>query len=152
MSGVEHVFWTGLFGGILWSVIGYLGYLLNFTEIPPNIVLEPWTLGNWKKGWLGTLISIIVISAFSVGAAYVYYAILRKMKGIWSGFAYGIVLFLLVFFVFNPLFPGMAPVVNLNRDTIITSICLYAIYGIFIGYSISYEYQIHRATEKDAPT
>jgi Conserved membrane protein YqhR len=152
MSILTLVFWTGLFGGILWSTIGYLAYILNFTEIHPNIILEPWALGEWKKEWLGTVISIILIGVISVGVAFIYYAAMRKLKGIWPGLVYGIVLFLLVFLVLNPLFPGIAPFFALRRDTMITSICLYAVYGIFIGYSISYEYQNHIGSEKDPAT
>lgn len=141
MSLMTMVFWTGLFGGVFWSSIGYLAYLLSFTEIRPNVVLEPWALGDWKKEWLGTIISILLIGAFSIVAAYIYYATLKKLKGIWPGIGFGAAIFLLVFFVLNPLFPSIQSFMDLNRDTIITSICLYIIYGMFIGYSISYEFQ-----------
>jgi uncharacterized membrane protein YagU involved in acid resistance len=141
MSMITMVFWIGLFGGIFWGLIGYFAYVFSLTEIRPNIILEPWALGSWKKDWLGTVISIIFIGIFSVGVAFIYYATLKKLKGIWPGFVYGIVLFLLVFFVLNPLFPDMNPFFQLKRDTIITSVCIYIVYGIFIGYSISYAFQ-----------
>lgn len=152
MSFLAMVFWTGLFGGVFWGTIGLFAYYFNFTEIRPNVILEPWALGDWKKERLGTVVSIIIIGVFSVGAAYIYYAFLKKFKGMWFGTGYGIALFLLVFFVLNPLFPSMKPLFDLNRDTIITSICLYIVYGIFIGYSISYEYQNHKVQEKEATT
>lgn len=63
---------------------------------------------------------------------------------------YGIVLFFIVFFILNPLFPGIKPFTELKRDTVITSICLYIVYGIFIGYSISYEYQIKNTQNREA--
>lgn len=141
MSFTAIVFWTGLFGGIFWTTIGFFAYYFNFTEIRPNIILEPWALGKWKNEWLGTVISILLIGFLSVGAAFIYYASLKKVKGIWMGLLYGIVLFLLVFFVLNPLFPSMKPLLKLSRDTIITTICLYLVYGLFVGYSINYEYQ-----------
>lgn len=152
MSFLAMVFWTGLFGGIFWGTVGFFAYYFNFTEIRPNVILEPWALGDWKKGWLGTVISIILLGVFSVVAAFIYYAGLKKFKGFWFGIGYGIVLFLLVFFILNPLFPGIKPFNDLNRDTIITSICLYILYGIFIGYSINYEYQINNVQEKEAST
>lgn len=150
MSLVTMVFWIGLFGGIFWSSIGYLAYLLSFTEIGPTVVLEPWTIGEWKKGWLGTIISLLIIGIFSIVASYIYYAVLKKLKGIWPGVGYGIIIFLLVFFVLNPLFPSIHPFVDLSRDTIVTSICLYVVYGMFIGYSISYEYQNQTGKDSDA--
>jgi hypothetical protein len=152
MSFSVMVFWTGLFGGVFWGIIGYLAYYFNFTEIRPNVILEPLLLGDWKKGWAGIVLSIILIGVLSIIVAFVYYAVLRKFKGFWFGLGFGIMLFLLVFFILNPLFPGIKPLADLNRDTIITSICLYIVYGIFIGYSINYEYQINNVQVKEAST
>lgn len=139
MSFIMMVIVTGLIGGIFWSGLSYLAYVFNFTEIRPNVILEPWTIGDWKNQWLGTVISIFLIGILSIGIALVYYAILRKFKSMLVGIGYGIGLFLLVFFVLNPIFPSIRPFGELERNTIITSICFYVLYGVFIGYSISYE-------------
>lgn len=139
MSFLAMTIITGLFGGIFWSALAYLAYIFNFTEIRPNVILEPWALGKWKEQWLGTVISIIAIGLFSVGAALVYYAAMRKINSIWAGAAFGLGLFLLVFYVLNPIFPGIKPFWDLSRNTLITSACFYILYGVFVGYSISYE-------------
>lgn len=152
MSFRAMVFWTGLFGGVFWGSIGYLAYLLGFTEIGPNVILEPWVLGYWKNEWIGTVLSLILMGMFSVGAAFVYYAVLKRFKGIWIGMGYGVVLFLFVFIVLNPFFLGMKPFFDLKQDTIVTSICLYIVYGLFIGYSINYEYQNNNEQEKEKAT
>lgn len=152
MSFLIMVFWTGLFGGIFWGAIGYMAYLFNFTDISPNVILEPWALGNWKYGWLGKVISLIFLGIISIASAFIYYATLRKLKGMWFGLGFGVVLFLLVFFVLNPIFPGIKPFFELSRDTIITSICLYMLYGIFIGYSINYEYELNKVQDNEAST
>ncbi|MEQ2526143.1 hypothetical protein EKG37_04965 [Robertmurraya yapensis] len=141
LSFMAMVILTGLIGGIFWSALGYLAYLFNFTDIHPNVILEPWALGAWKKQWLGTVISIILMGVLSIGVALVYYAVLKKMKSIFIGIGFGIGIFLLVFLILNPIFPGIKPFLDLSLNTIITSVCLYALYGAFIGYSISYEYQ-----------
>jgi Zn-dependent protease with chaperone function len=151
MSFIAMVFWTGLIGGILWSSLAYLAHIFSFTEIHPNVILEPWAIGDWKKGWLGTVISILLIGMISVGAAFIYYVALRKFKSIWVGAAYGIILFLLVFFVLNPIFPGISPLGELKRDTIITSVCFYILFGVFVGYSISYEEnELHNQGDQEA--
>jgi hypothetical protein len=151
MSIITHVFWTGLIGGIFWSLIGYLAYIFSFTDIHPHVILEPWALGDWKKDWLGTIISILVFGIISVGAAFLYFSALKKLNGIWPGMVYGIVIFVLVFIILNPLFPSIGPFKELSRDTLITSLCLYLLYGLFIGYSISYEYQNHLTSENETP-
>ena len=74
MSLISLVVLTGLIGGIAFSSLSYLAYIFNFTTIPPRVILEPWALGNWKKEWLGTVISILLIGALSIVAAIVYYA------------------------------------------------------------------------------
>ena len=149
MSFIVMSIVTGLFGGIFWSSLAYLAYIFNFTEIRPNVILEPWALGAWKQQWLGTVISIVVIGLFSIGAALVYYAVMRKLKSIWAGAAFGLALFFLVFYVLNPLFPGIKPFWDLSKDTLITSICFYVLYGVFVGYSISYEENENRNLEKN---
>ncbi|MDN3016539.1 YqhR family membrane protein [Paenibacillus sp. BSR1-1] len=150
MSFPVMVFWTGLFGGVFWGFIGYLANYLSFTEIHPNVILGPWAFGDWKTQWQGTVISLLLLGIISVVAAFIYYFVLRKLKGFWFGIIYGLILYFLVFFVLNPLFPGIKPFFDLSRDTIITSICIYIVYGIFIGYSINYEYQNNIAQENEA--
>lgn len=136
---------TGFFGGVFWSALGWLAYVFNFTEIRPNMILEHWTVGEWKTGWLGSIISLILIGLIGILAAFIYYFTLRKFNNIWVSLAYGIILFLLVFYLLNPLFPMLNPLKELSRNTIITMICLYSLFGVFVGYSISYEYneQLH---------
>lgn len=139
MSFMTLVILTGLIVGIVLSGLAYLAYIFNLTSISPRVILDPWALGDWKKGWLGIVIAIIMIGIFSVVAAVIYYATLRKINSMWVGIAYGLVLFLLVFFVLNPIFPGIKPFKEMDLDTVITSICFYVIYGLFVGYTISYE-------------
>jgi uncharacterized membrane protein YagU involved in acid resistance len=139
MSFMTLVVLTGLVAGIVFSGLAYFAYLFNFTTIPPRVILEPWALGDWKKGWLGTVISIILYGGLSIIAAIIYYALFRRFKSMWAGIAYGLALFLLIFLVLHPLFPGIDPFNKLTLNTIVTSVCFYALYGLFIGYTISYE-------------
>lgn len=132
---------TGFIGGVFWSTLAYLAYILNFTEISPNLILQPFALGDWKQGVFGNILSIIIIGLISIGAALVYYAILRRFDGMWLGIVYGGALWLLVFFVLNPIFPNVETVFELTRGTIVTTLCLYILYGVFIGYSISFDYK-----------
>jgi len=138
-SFAKMVVITGLFGGLLWSAIGYFAYYLNFIKVEPNIILEPFTVGTWRESWIGIVISIFAYGIISIVVAFLYYAILKKFKTMWVGAVYGIVLFLIVFIILNPIFPSMKPFLKLDLNTIITCVCLYIVYGVFIGYSISYE-------------
>lgn len=131
---------TGFIGGAGLSFIGYLFYLFHFSEVSPNMLLQPIVLGDWKNRMFGTFISIILIGILAIGAALLYYAILRRIKGMWAGLIFGIVLWLIVFFLFNPMFPGLASINELKSETLISSFCLYLLFGLFVGYSISFDY------------
>jgi hypothetical protein len=154
MSFMALVILTGFIGGIAFSSLAYLAYIFDFTYISPRVILEPWALGDWKKDWLGIVMTILFFGALSIIAALIYYAMLRKFKSMWVGIAYGLILFLLVFFIFNPIFPGIPSFNQLKLNTLITSICLYALFGLFIGYTISYEeteINNKKAKEEEAP-
>ncbi|MEH7237030.1 YqhR family membrane protein [Bacillus sp. JJ1562] len=139
MSIIGKVVVIGLFGGIFWSLLSYFTYVFHFTELSPNLILKPWILGDWKNRVLGQFIGIFVIGIISIGVAFIYYALLKKLKSIWVGVGFGIVLWLIVFYLFNPIFPDIKTVAELDRNTVITTICFYILYGVFIGYSISFE-------------
>ena len=115
MSFMSMVILTGFVGGILWSLIALLAYYFNLTDVRPNVILEPWALGDWKKGWIGTVFSIVAIGIFSIGAALLYYALLRKIKGLWVGMVYGVVLFFLVFYLLNPISQESNPFGNFRE-------------------------------------
>ncbi|SFA44935.1 Conserved membrane protein YqhR [Parageobacillus thermantarcticus] len=148
MSLLMKVMIIGFIGGVFWSLLGYLAYFFHFTEISPNMILLPWVAGDWKYGKLGNYIAIFLIGLLSILVALIYYVVLRQIKGMWAGVLYGFVLWLAVFYGLNPLFPNLEAVAQLERNTIITTLCLYVLYGVFIGYSISFETQeMNRQTQ-----
>ncbi|MEI5908110.1 YqhR family membrane protein [Bacillus spongiae] len=134
-----NVVLTGFIGGVLWSGIAYFTYIFHFTTISPNIFFEPWAAGEWKDSWIGILLSIIGYGIVSIGAALIYYGLFRKLRSMWVGAAYGIGLFLIVILLLNPLFKSMKSLTELDINTLITCVCIYLLYGVFIGFSISYE-------------
>jgi hypothetical protein len=140
MSFVAKVALIGLFGGIIWSLVGYFAFYFNFIRVGPALALMPFVVGDWKDTYIGQLVGVAVIAVLSIGLAFLYKLLLQKIYKLWVGIGFGLVLWLLVFYVLNPFFPGLKSVQNLDKNTIITSICLYVLYGAFIGYSISYEY------------
>src|SRR5690554_944002 len=100
----------------------------------------PWALGDWKNGWMGHLVGIGFISIVSIAAAFLYRLIFAKIYKIWPGLLFGLILWFAIFWLFNPMFPGLKPFQQLDLNTLITTGCLYLLWGLFIGYSISYEY------------
>ncbi len=140
MSFRTKVVLIGLFGGLFWSLLWYGAFYFNFTRVGPALILMPWSLGEWKDTVLGQWVGILVIAILSIGVAFVYKLCFQKLKSMWIGAGYGLLLWILVFYILNPLFPGLKQVHHLDSNTIVTSLCLFVLYGLFIGYSISFEH------------
>ncbi|MBS4202932.1 YqhR family membrane protein [Lederbergia citrea] len=129
----------GFFAGTVGSLLGYLAYSFGFTKITPAVILAPWD-GSWKDGWLGIAIAAFLYGFISILVALLYYMVFRKQKSLFWGTAFGIGVFALIFIVLQPLIPGAKTLFNYDLNTILTELCFFIIYGTFIGYSISYEY------------
>ncbi|MCJ7839342.1 YqhR family membrane protein [Lederbergia sp. NSJ-179] len=130
---------TGFVAGAGGALLCFIAHYLNFTEIKPSFILTIFR-GNWQDGWLGIVISCLIYGLLSILVAFGYYVLLKRKKSIIWGGVYGAALFCLIFFVFYPIIPTIQLITNYNLTTILTEACFFVLYGIFIGYSISYEY------------
>jgi len=142
----------GFVGGVFWSFLNYIAYLFHFTEISPNVILQPWALGEWKEKAMGNFVSMIILGIISIVVAILYQVTLKNYMRVWIGMLFGLVLWVLVFYVLNPLFPDIKTVSELDKNTIITSICFYILYGVFVGYSISFEASALNLKDSDQAT
>ncbi|WP_409301621.1 YqhR family membrane protein [Peribacillus sp. SCS-155] len=129
----------GFFGGLIWSFIAQVAYYFNFMSVGPKFILTSWTRAGWVEGWLGLAISLLIFAGLSIIAALVYCLLFKKIKTIIAGMVYGLALWLLLLFVIRPIFSDLPSYAHLNATSIITSVCIFIIYGVFVGYTISYE-------------
>lgn len=136
---------TGFIGGIFWSALGFTLYYFNFIEIPVNsFLLTFWTKAAWAQGWTGNVVSILLIGFLSIVVAIIYYVLFKKRNTMWMGFWFGVGLWLIVFYFFNSFLDNIPPLADLKNETLVTSLTLYSLYGLFIGYSISFDYNDNR--------
>ncbi len=141
VSIIAKVVSIGFFGGIFWSFIGWIASYFHFTSMSPaSYFIRSWLHASWTNSWLAEAISILGSGLLSIAVAIIYYVALKKLRGLWPSILFGLFLWGLVFFLFSPILPNIKPLQELDSDTIVTTLCLYILYGIFIGYSISYEY------------
>ncbi|WP_175487406.1 YqhR family membrane protein [Alteribacillus persepolensis] len=138
----------GFFGGLFWSCVSYALHYLNFTKYGPAMAMLPWALPEWKNTYLGHLAGIVFIALLSIAVAFLYRFLFQKFYSIWPGIGFGAGLWILVFYLLQPLFPGVGPVNSLDTNTVVTTLCLFVLYGVFIGYSIGYEH--HRLGQESA--
>lgn len=131
----------GLFGGLFWGAVHYVLFLFNFTKVGPSFVLLPWALPEWKHTYVGHLLGIVFISILSLGIAFLYRWLLKRWETIWVGALFGGMLWFFIFFILHPIFPSLESVPDMEKTTLITTLCLFVMYGVFIGYSVAYEYK-----------
>lgn len=129
----------GFFGGLIWGLVGYVGYLINFSKIGPSIILDPWVAASWKNNVWGQFLSIFILCLLSVLFAFIYKVTLGKIKSIWMAIGSGWILWVLIFYILEPWIPGVPMVTKLGMNTLTTTLCLFTLYGLFVGYSISFE-------------
>lgn len=132
---------TGFFGGVLWSAAGLICYLLNFSKIGPSLLFAPLTFWTWRNKISAQLIAIAAISVLSIFIAVVYLFAFSKIKSIWFSIGFGLVLWGAVFLLFQPFLNGLPKITKIGLNTLTTTLCLYALYGLFIGYSISFDFE-----------
>lgn len=133
---------TGFIGGLIWSAFGIVLYYFHFSEVAPKTFeLRSWLTAGWTDRWLGDVVSIIIAGVLSILVAFIYYGLFKKITSLWLAAGFGIVLWAIIFIVLHPIFANVPPVAEFNWNTIVSTLCLFILYGIFIGYSISYDYR-----------
>lgn len=138
-SQKANVALIGFIGGLFWSAVGMLAYYFSFTEIGPKVILSGWASNRWEDGVLGFAVTLVLCGLISILAAFVYYALLRKVSKLLICMLFGVGLWAIVHIALIPFFPSFMTVRDMNVDTLVTTLCLYILYGVFIGISISFD-------------
>ncbi|MBM7552322.1 YqhR family membrane protein [Thalassobacillus pellis] len=153
VSVFNKALFTGFVGGVLWSTFGAVAYYFNFTEVSAaSFLFRSFWQTEWTSSLLGEVLAIFGVGIISIGVALLYFSLFKKMNGLMPAVLFGVVLWGLVFYLLNPIFPAVPFLTDLSSDTIVTTICLFVLYGAFVGYSISYEYHDFNQTETDVST
>jgi len=123
---------TGFFGGILFYLAMLFLLAFNFVDKQffPEILLT--------KGFMKQLMNFLIIIILSSIHATIYHLIFKKILNLWFSVSYGIVLFLLLFSI--NLFVEKLKISINDSTSLITLLSLFIFYGVFISYSISFDY------------
>lgn len=144
-----NVLWIGFFGGLLASLFGIAAHYVHFIEFSPNFILTSWSNQSWMNAWQGLLITVLLFALLSIALAFLYYVVCKKMNGMLVYMLFGVFCWALLLFVCNPLFRDLPALSTLSADSIITSICIFVVYGVFVGYSISFDHQEYSREQKN---
>jgi len=135
----------GFFGGLFFSLLHLGFHYFSITKVSHKQVLQFLKIDfPWIEKWYGYIFFIILISLLSIVLAVVYYLIAKRLKGWIYGAIYGLILW----GIFGLLIPYVTNVTTfpqyLKTYTNVFYLCSFIIYGIFIGYSISYDYEMSK--------
>ncbi|MHA7962777.1 YqhR family membrane protein [Paenibacillus sp. CAU 1782] len=143
MKGGTNPVWfslkIGLFAGLFGGVLRWALYEMKFTAVMPGFLLEPFFRHNYLHTIWGIVTGLGSYILFSAVAALLYQAVLGRLRGPWPGLIYGAV-WGLIAAVIGPLLGMMEKINVIGWSSLITEFCVFLLWGLFIGYSIAFEF------------
>lgn len=139
--------YIGFYAGVLLGALKLLEFAMRYTGIVPGFLLEPFFRHAFLVTWQGLALGYASFIGLSLIAAVVYGLFMRKARGPWPGIGYGLAWWVLLYLLVGPL-TGMTPAITqLDRNSFVSDLCLFAVWGLFIGYSITVEFTDERQRE-----
>ncbi len=139
--------YIGFCAGVIWGMVRWLNYGLKFTTEVPGYWLEPFFRNSFLKTIWGGAAGIGSYIVFSIVAALIYQFLLQKWKGPWPGIFYGFGWWFLIFICVGPWMKMTASVTTAGWVTLFTELCVMLLWGVFIGYTISFEFNDEASRE-----
>jgi len=130
----------GTAAGAIWGLFRWLAVSMNLTKVPAAFLIDPWV----KRSALGASYwQIAGFAAFilmSIVAAYVYYGLLKPLRGPVPGLLFGIGWWAACYAALGPMIGAVQPPRSVGWNSWLTDLCVFALWGLFIGYSIAFEF------------
>lgn len=146
---IAFMLYIGFFAGLIWGGLKIVEFGLKLTKISPGFLIEPFYKHTFLNTWLGILLGWGAFIAFSMIAASLYMLLLWNLKGAWYGICYGVAWWGVIYMAVGP-FIGMTPTLQkLELSSLISDLGIFILWGLFIGYSISFEYTDDRLREPE---
>jgi uncharacterized membrane protein YagU involved in acid resistance len=110
-------------------------------------MVEAFFKKSFLASWQGYMLGWVVFICFSIVASLLYAWLLVKVVGPWMGLGYGFTWWAAIFLLIGPVTGMMNWIAYLDWNTILSEACLFLLWGLFIGYSIGFEFNNERARE-----
>ncbi|OMF34237.1 hypothetical protein BK133_13040 [Paenibacillus sp. FSL H8-0548] len=130
----------GFFAGLIWGCVRWLFYEMNFTKVMPGFAADPFFKVSFLKTAWGSVVGIGFFIILSIVAALLYKFTLGRLRGPWPGVLYGAVWWAILFIAVGPMLGIMEVISKVGWNTIYTEFCVFLLWGVFIGYSIAFEF------------
>src|SRR5699024_12284596 len=97
-------------------------------------------VGKCMEKCYAFIIFLLLFSLLSAFIAHIYYFLFKKQECWVVGSLYGIAVWSTLYVLVPVLINGYNPFDNLESESHVSMFCLLVLYGVFTGYSISFEY------------
>lgn len=133
---------TGLVGGLFWTVVWGIMSYFKLVEVKPfriwEIIFHPVTFNH---PWYFLLIGLALNMALSLLLAWIYYVCCKRVGHWIMGTIYGLLIWVVTYIAGPFLFSRESTLQTYTLETHIGLLCLLLLYGVFIGYSVSFDYE-----------
>ncbi len=130
----------GFFAGLIWGLVKIFFYYFEFTKVEPAFFMSTWYVDRYLNTWTGHVVGLFWIVVGSIAAALVYTALFRKFPGPWPGVLYGLAWWAVLYTWVGPWTASFESLYTLDRNSFWTDLSIFVLWGVFIGYSISFEF------------
>ncbi|UUZ79584.1 YqhR family membrane protein [Paenibacillus sp. P26] len=147
----DFAMYIGFFAGLIWGGIKIIEHYFHFTTLSPGFLIEPFFKHSFLSTWQGMLTGWLFFILFSIVASLLYTVLLAKARGPWFGIGYGIFWWAMFFLLIGPITGMTHWLLYMDLNTILTDACLFVLWGLFIGYSVSFEFNDESAGDTPKP-
>lgn len=146
-SPAAYILKIGFFAGLIWGFVRWAAVAMNFTRVPAAFLADPWVRRSALASPYWQIAGFALFILMSIAAAFLYFAFLKPLRGPVPGLVFGFVWWAVLFLGIGPII-GAVPALNkIGSNSLITDLCIFLVWGLFIGYSIAYEY--HDESERE---
>ncbi len=139
----------GAVGGIFWAAMNDVLYFMNFTLINSSVFMKPFIQPSGADRPVLQLMGIGVAAILSILFALAYVFTFSRFYSPWIGIATGGALFVIFYYILSPIFDlTEKPIHQIGMNTFATELCLFILYGLFIGFSLSSEFSSKKERAK----
>ncbi|PSL43183.1 membrane protein YqhR [Salsuginibacillus halophilus] len=138
----------GLTAGLLAGVTGWVAEVFSFVQAGPAFIFSWFTSSSWLSTPHAQAAAVLVIAVLSIVVSFIYAYLLAFIQHMFAGILFGAALWLLVYYGLNPWLTQLHPVPAMHPTTVLSTLSIFILYGLFIGYSIIYENELRRQQKK----
>lgn len=133
---------TGLVGGLFWTLVWEMMRYFHMVEVKPfriwEVLFHP---ASFDSRWYLFFIGLMLNAVLSMLLAWVYYICCKRVAHWIMGTIYGLLIWGVTYVAGPFLFFQQSVFQTYAVDTHIGFLCLLLLYGVFIGYTISFDYE-----------